>query len=342
MKTCKACGVSKDVSQYAKRGDTPDGLYAICKPCLAAQRAAAAQRRQARQPAAVEAEAVAQEIQPRRLTTAAEDYRPTKELVATWAAVLLSAAAGQPADNLLFLGPSGSGKTEAARYLAGLSGLPFVKVDAPSIVDPEAWFGTREVVVEDGAPRTVYVESAFATAIQTRCVLLIDEANRVADAIRNILLAILDDTRAVTNPLTGQLIQRHPECFIILTGNAGLMFTGTYAVDPAFLTRALTTNFDYLDAVSEAAVAASRTGCPIEVADLFVRFASETRERARQSEDFPPASTREVIAACRLVARGLDVNTAVHQVMINAASGEGGGESVRANLEMIWTGVNPR
>jgi MoxR-like ATPase len=341
-KTCRSCGVDKSTAEYAKRGDTPDGFYTICKDCLRAQRAAAAARRTGR-PAATPVEAAVEAVEaPAPLTTAATDYRPSRELVATWAAVLMNAADGQPADNLLFLGPSGSGKTEAARYLAAMSRLPFTKVDAPSMVDPESWFGTREVVVVDGAPKTVYVESEFIRAVQQRGVLLIDEGNRVADAIRGILLSLFDDSRTVTNPLTGQVVVRHPECFVIMTGNAGLMFTGTYAVDPAFLTRTLTTNFDYLESPDEIALARSRTGCSDDVATLFVRFANEARQRAKSTEDFPPVSTREVLKACRLVALGLDVDTAARQVVINAASGDGGAESTRANLEMIWNGIRPK
>jgi MoxR-like ATPase len=242
----------------------------------------------------------------------------------------------------LFIGPSGSGKTEAARKLAALSALDFVKVDAPSMTDPEAWFGTREVVVENGAPTTVVHDSAFVGALQRRGVLLIDEVNRVTDSVRQILLAIFDDTRAVTNPLTGQPVVRHPECFVVMTGNVGLSFTGTYAIDPAFLTRSLTSTFDYLAPVEETDLAQSRTGCDKATADLFVRFAAEARARARQTDEFPPISTREVLRACELVAVGLDVNTAAFQTIINSASPEGGAESVRAQMEMIWTGIRPK
>lgn len=349
---CRTCANIKDDSAFTRDGS---GLSNQCRDCQRVERQARKARKlglptpigrpvgvnpivaaiAATAPAAAPAAKAAR-------STAESDYVPPKDLVATWAAVQLSAAEGEPADNLLFTGPSGSGKTEAARYLARLSGLDFVKVDAPAMTDPEAWFGTREVVVEDGAPKTVYHPSVFVEALGRRCALLIDEANRTSDAIRNILLALLDDTRQVTNPITGETVVRHPECFIILTGNVGLNFTGTYAIDPAFYTRALTTKFDYLPAAEENRLAVSRTGCTQEQAGLFVRFANETRGRARNDEEFPPISTREVLKACRLVAQGLDTNTAAHQVIINAAATDGGAESVAAQLDMIWNGIRPR
>lgn len=267
------------------------------------------------------------------------DYIQSVEVLATWVAVQKIAKSGMAAPNLLFKGPSGSGKTEAARDLAKLSELPFFKVDASAMVDPEAWFGTREVVVEDGAPKTIYVKSAFVEALEQPCVLLIDEINRVADAVRNILIPLFDDSRQVTNPLTGQIVKRHPLCFVIMTGNVGIAFTGTYAIDPALLTRALTTNFAYLANDDEIAVVVARTGLARSQAQVLVRFAGDTRQKAATDEDFLPVSTREVLSAAFLVAQGLDMTTAVRQSVINSASEEGGAESQRAQLEYLWKGI---
>jgi MoxR-like ATPase len=267
------------------------------------------------------------------------DFIQSAEVLATWVAVQKIAKSGLPAPNLLFKGPSGSGKTEAAKDLARRSELPFYKIDASAMVDPEAWFGTREVVVEDGAPRTVYIQSGFVEAIMKPCVLLIDEINRVADAVRNILIPLFDDSREVTNPLTGQTVKRHPLCFVVMTGNVGIAFTGTYAIDPALLTRALTTNFNYLGPDDETAVVAARTGISKTYAAILVRFAGDTRKKAATDDDFLPVSTREVLSAAFLVAQGLDMTTAVRQSVINSASEEGGAESQRAQLEYLWKGI---
>lgn len=344
--TCRRCGQVKDSGAFAVCTDSVTeevGLQTWCRECQRAQRQAKPGRPRgprASVPAPVQAKAIERKTLG-ETTTAETDYIPNPEALATFVAAQMIVKAGGLADNFVYIGPSGSGKTEAARDLARRANLPFTKVDASAMTDPEAWFGTREVVVEDGAPKTVYNPSAFVTAVTQPGILLIDEGNRAPDAIRQILLPLWDDTRQVTNPLTGQVVERDPGCFIIMTGNVGLNFTGTYAVDPAFWTRASTTTFGYLDAKSEAALAVSRTGCDQEVADLFVRFANETRTRNQQNEDFPPVSTREVLKACRYVAAGLDANLAAYQVMINAAPSDGGAESVKATLEMIWGGVKP-
>lgn len=331
-KTCKTCSTSKAPAEFPAKSSNPDGLSDYCRACQAAERAARATSPKAATPAA-----------PRVRTIRRADGRfiLSKELGATFAALLNIIADGGLAPNLLFTGPSGCGKTEAAKELARLHGLEFTKVDAPAMTDPEVWFGTREIVVKDGAPMTVYNESAFVRSIQRPGITLIDEMNRVADAVRQILLPLFDGSRQVTNPLTGEIVVRHPENIVIMTGNIGLAFTGTYAVDPALLTRAITTKFTYLDEASEQRVVVERTGVADEIAALFVRFAAETRSRAANDEDFPPISTREVLTAAALAAAGLDPNVAIRQAVISAASADGGADSLQASLEFIWKGIKP-
>lgn len=274
------------------------------------------------------------------VTERGHDYVPDPDLMELWKTVVGNTLKnGAPPANLLFLGPSGSGKTDGAQYLAEKVNLPFTKVDAASQSDPESWFGTREIVVEEGVSVTRYLPSAFCTAIQEAGVVFIDEINRVQDETRNVLLPLTDGTGRVTNPLTGEVIVRHPHAFVIMAGNRGLQFTGTSNIDPAFMTRALTHEFTYLDQAREAEIAVQETGVDDAVAAVFARFAHETRLKAANDPDFAPVSTREVIAASRLVAGGLSHDLAIKFVVLNGASGEGGSASMRQELQNIWNGV---
>lgn len=273
-------------------------------------------------------------------TIGKHEYVPNPELIVLWKTIVDNTLQrGLPPRNVIFFGPSGSGKTEGARHLADAVGLAFTKVDAASMTDPEAWFGTREVVVEAGVPVTKYIPSAFVESLQKPGVTFIDEMNRVDDEHRNVVLPLTDGTGRVTNPLTGEVLQRHPHNFIIMAGNRGLQFTGTSAVDPAFTTRALTVEFDYIDEAAEVKVAMDATGVDQATAYVFARFAAEARAKAKADPDFAPISTREVIAACELVSGGMDRDVAAKFAVINAASPEGGSASVRQELENIWAGV---
>lgn len=270
----------------------------------------------------------------------AHEYVPNPDLVALWSSVVTGTLKhGDPPPNIIFYGPSGSGKTDGARYLAAAVGLPLTKVDAASMTDPESWFGTREIDVQDGVSVTRYVPSSFVEAIQQPGVVFIDEVTRVIDQHRNVLLPLTDGTGKVTNPLTGQLIERHEHCFVIMAGNRGLQFTGTSAVDPAFTTRSYVFEFDYLDRATEQRVIVDATGVDDDTAYVFARFAEESRQKAAVDPDFNPISTREVIMAARQVRRGLDRDLAAKLAIINAASPEGGASSIRNELESIWGGV---
>lgn len=280
------------------------------------------------------------EIGEDRKRTAGHDYVPDPELLDLWEKLVKGTLElGMPAANLIFFGPKGSGKTEAAAYLADVVGLNLTKADAASMNDPESWFGTREIVVEDGVSVTQYHPSDFVNALQQPGVLFIDEMNRTTDEHRNIILPITDGTGRVTNPLTGELIIRHPHCFIVMSGNRGLQYTGAYAVDPAFTSRAHVVEFDYLALDDEVKVAVQETGVDEETAQIFSRFALETRTRAQNDEDFPAVSTREVIMASRLAYLGMSRDLAVKFTIFNAASAEGGTQSIRQELATIWAGV---
>jgi MoxR-like ATPases len=269
-------------------------------------------------------------------------FHASQTLIDVVSAVMAGTADGSPSDNLMFLGPSGCGKTTSAEYIAQMLGLDFVKVDAAAMTDPESWFGTREVIAVDGTSVTTYRPSEFVEAIQRPCVLLLDEINRVRDEHRNIILPLTDLTRRVTNPLTGEVVRRHPQCLIIMSGNRGLQFTGTYAVDPALMTRAYILEFSYLPDKEEAQVVLERyPGLDPRVASTLVRLANETRQRAAADPDFIGVSTREVLATAKLIHNGLNPDLAVSVAILNVASDEGGEGSVRSEIAKLWVGVRP-
>jgi MoxR-like ATPase len=265
-------------------------------------------------------------------------YVVAPELRALWSAAVIGATK-RPAGNFLFIGPSGSGKTDGAEELAAASGLDFTKTDAASMTDPEAWFGTREIVVQDGVAVTDYKPSSFIESIQRPGVTFIDEINRCRDEGRNILIPVLDHTRAVLNPLTGEIVQRHPQNFIIMAGNVGLAFTGTSAIDPAFWNRATVVEFEYLSEAEERKVVEDASGCDSDTAFVFARFAADSRARAVSDDEFPAIATRELITAAQHVADGLQRDLAVKFDILNHVSNEGRSASLRGELESIWNGV---
>ena len=127
--------------------------------------------------------------------------------------------------------------------------------------------------------------------------------------------------------------------FIIMAGNVGVNYVGTNAVDPAFWTRATKVVFDYLPENHEKKVIQEASGCDIDTAYVLVRFANDSRAKAKIDDEFTAISTREIIRAAERVADGLDRDLAVKFEVLNGVSDEGGNNSIRKQLESIWNGV---
>jgi nitric oxide reductase NorQ protein len=228
-------------------------------------------------------------------------------------------------------GPHGSGKTDGAEYLAKRADRPLVKVDAKSMVDAEAWFGTRGAV--EGS--TFYHPSEFVKAIQMRSVVQIDEYTRVSNDVRDVLNPLMDGSRTVLNPITGDRITLHPECLIILSGNVGFKYTGSYDVDPATTSRLAVINIDYPEHDDEVAILREHAKIEAGTAERLVQLAVETRNNPQMEA----VSTRQLLQAAVLIQRGLDETEAVEAKIINAASDQGDGGSARARLATLWGGI---
>lgn len=272
------------------------------------------------------------------LPVGAHVYVPQPGLIDRWDAGLAAMAKGKTGRNFLFIGPSGSGKGDGAAFLAARSGLAFTKIDAASVTEPEAWFGTREVEDHDGTPVTSYRPSLLVQSVQQPGVTFVDEITRARTVIHNIFLPLLDGTRKVTNPLNGEVITRHPENIIIMAANRGLEYTGTFDLDPALTSRVRTIRFGYPPAHVETRILEQASGCDKAVAALIVRFANETRAKAKQL-GIPPMSVREAISAAEDAANGLALTAAIDMAYIAVRDDEGGAQSPMQAIRDLWTAI---
>lgn len=257
-------------------------------------------------------------------------YHADPKLVRLWQAILKSAERG---DHLVLAlhGPRGSGKTDGVEHLADLADRPLVKIDAKSMVDAEAWFGTRGAV--EGS--TFYHPSEFVKALQMRSVIYIDEYTRVTNEVRDVLNPLTDGSRTVMNPITGDRITMHPEAMIIFGGNVGYKYTGVFDVDPATTSRLSVFNIDYPEQEIEKSILREHAGITEGEANRLVALAAETRINPQ----LEPVSTRQLVQAAILIRDGLSETEAVEAKIINASSDQGDGKSLRARLATLWGGI---
>lgn len=134
--------------------------------------------------------------------------------------------------NVLLTGASGYGKTSTFEALAKWLGYDFLRVNCASITDVKSWFGNHEA--KDGS--TFFVPTRFTEMIRRgRCVVVLDEVNRVEAWLTNPLFEILDHARRTIV---------HEEEVIVgegvifgLTMNIGAKYAGTFVTDAAFTNR---------------------------------------------------------------------------------------------------------
>lgn len=190
--------------------------------------------------------------------------------------------------NVWIAGPAGSGKTHAARSFAKAAGLEFFYNGA--LRDAFELLGYMDA-------SGVYHTTPFRQAYEHGGVYLFDEVDGSDNA------ALLALNGALANGIAAfpnGMIERHPDCRIIATGNTwGLGATSDYVgrgkIDAAFLDRfGVRLSWDY-DVALEVAISGN--------AD-FARRVQSARERARAAGLKVLITPRASIAGAALIAAG--------------------------------------
>jgi cobaltochelatase CobS len=190
--------------------------------------------------------------------------------------------------NVWIAGPAGSGKTHAARSFAKAAGLEFYYNGA--LRDAFELLGYMDA-------SGVYHTTPFRQAYEHGGVYLFDEVDGSDNA------ALLALNGALANGIAAfpnGMIERHPDCRIIATGNTwGLGATSDYVgrgkIDAAFLDRfGVRMSWDY-DVALEVAISGN--------AD-FARRVQSARERARAAGLKVLITPRASIAGAALIAAG--------------------------------------
>ena len=234
--------------------------------------------------------------------------------------------------NILVTGPSGCGKTEIAKFL---STNPTV-INCAAMTTAAQWGGERSLVEQNGVVVTTFTPSRFVMALERSGEIILDEFNRVPDAIRNLLLALMDGQRTFENPITHQLHFRHDECMIIMTANIGYEYSGTMAIDPAFISRSRRVTMDYPSQAEEVRIVQSRH--PIDAATLstLIRFANNIRSKKAEHPTFPNVGTRDILDIAEAISLGAPLEMAMALSVMANVDTTGGVSSTYAEIQSIW------
>lgn len=206
----------------------------------------------------------------------------------------------------LVAGPAGCGKSSLAREFAARTGRPFFEFSVPNIRESRDWFGSKGIG-DDNRPK--WFESLFVRAIRTEgAVILLDEVNRCATGVANVLLPLLDHRASTYFEEMNQTITCARNLTWFGTCNEGRKFGGTFALDAAFKDRLSTrVEVTYLPPETEANLLVQRTKISKPDALRLVEIANITRTLSESEEADAldhALSTRALIEAAHMLACG--------------------------------------
>lgn len=228
--------------------------------------------------------------------------------------------------NLMLLGSSGLGKTSVTGWIAEMFDMNFHKVDCAMVRDSIEWYGSRELVGNNGATETKFVMNDFARLLQQgNAIFLLDEINRLESWITNGLFQLLEFGEVVVD---GHKITLGKDIIFVATANVGYQYVATFAMDRALRNRfAITLVLKPMPEMEEISVLVERTGIPAAQAEKVVKIAS----RLRAKEDFDAdVSHRTTLQVAELIAVGADIKQAYMLTVGNTLDGSNASEMANA------------
>lgn len=215
--------------------------------------------------------------------------------------------------NLQYLGPSGYGKTVRAEAWAKQRGANFLAIDCALQRNPETWFIMRAANEKGTYEETMTFADCF---VKGDAVILLDEINRVAPAIKAPLMPILDDRRKTT--VLKQEFVGGGSILFIATRNQGYQYVATYEMDAAEINR-----FDVTLTVKappnavEARILTDRFPLDRDTAEEIVLKLHELRQLPRIQQSNLDVTTRTALKIGKLVFNGLNMRSAFKMAVIN-------------------------
>jgi cobaltochelatase CobS len=207
-------------------------------------------------------------------------------------------------ENIFLVGPAGSGKTTLAKSVAKALGLEFGFLSLSAGVTETHLFG-RMLPKADGT--WGYVESVFVRIYRNGGLFLLDEMD-AADANVMVSINAALANGELCNPVTGEIIPRHPKCCILAAANTwgqggDHQYVGRNALDAATLDRfVLTTLHVRYDCDLEAELV--RSALSEGQADELLAWVERLRDRITDARLRRVASTRLLVRSAKAMAHG--------------------------------------
>jgi MoxR-like ATPase len=226
-------------------------------------------------------------------------------------------------DNVWLAGERGTGKSEFVAQVAARLKRRLFRVNFDEALERADFIGGNSI--EAGS--VVWKAGIITQAIRhPGSIVLLDEIGFARAQSLAALHALCERSphRSIVIAETGERIPVASHVVFFCAdnsnghGDTSGNFAGVREQNSAFLDRfSYTLYFEYLPEDDEVSLIVNRTGVTLDAARIIVKFANVAREKARAGLLTQPPSLRQLFAWARSVKKGLPVNTAFKNAIIN-------------------------
>lgn len=215
--------------------------------------------------------------------------------------------------NSWLTGSTGTGKSTLVAQICARVGRPLVRTNMDSAVERPDFVGSMAVVTDDnGNQVTKFKDGILPRAMQSACVLLLDEMDAVRADIAYVLQPVLEGQPLRLLEDGGRIVHRHPDFQIVATANTTGSgdSTGMYASAVKVQSRAMLNRFstfievDYMSIEDEMEVVRAQLhqGISDKAGDMLTEFLTQYRKGFAEGTIGTPISPRNSVALGRYVA----------------------------------------
>jgi nitric oxide reductase NorQ protein len=235
-------------------------------------------------------------------------------------------ASGLP---VLLKGPTGCGKTRFIEHMAWRLKRPLVTVSCHDDLTAADLVGRYLITGNE----TVWVDGPLARAVREGAICYLDEVVEARRDTTVVIHPLADDRRMLPMEKRGELLQAPPEFLLAMSYNPGYQSV-LKELKPSTRQRFVAIEFQYPNAALEEKIICSESGADTATAAALVRLAQMTRNLKGNGLD-EGASTRLMVHAAKLIARGVPPPAACHAAIAEALTDEP--DMLRAVDEFVTT-----
>ena len=217
---------------------------------------------------------------------------------------------------VLLKGPTGCGKTRFMEYMAWRLHRPLVTVSCHDDLTSADLVGRYLIV----GGETRWIDGPLSHAVRSGALCYLDEIVEARKDTTVIIHPLADDRRQLPIEKTGETLSASPEFCLAISYNPGYQSV-LKDLKQSTRQRFVAIDFDYPDEKLERDIVVRESGIDPEVATRLVRFAGMTRNLKGNGLE-EGASTRLLVHAAKLMADGIDANTACRCAIAEALTDE--------------------